>query len=202
MPKRVKKFVKGPISRPGGRTALVTARIFDATLLLLVEGGFGNFSLSELAKRANVTRSTIYRRWPIKSALILDAIAARINQQISLVDTGSFAGDFTAALKNLSLFLNSPVGRAAIAAGLEIDRTETIVAQWKALGDVRLRAIRAIFERAMVRGDFSENGDWEAFLAAAAGAMYFRIIVTSRDPDPAWIERVLKLLLPLTQSRK
>jgi AcrR family transcriptional regulator len=197
MPRRVKKFAK----RPGGRAALVSARVFDATLALLVERGFGDFSLSELAERAGVTRSTLYRRWPVKSALILDAIAARINQQILLADTGSFAGDFAAALKGLALFLNSPVGRAAISAGLEIDRTETIVAQWKALGDARLAAIRAIFERAVARGEFPRGGDWEAFLAAAAGAMYFRVIVTSRDPDAAWIARVLKMLMPLAQVR-
>lgn len=201
MPPRVKKFVgpkpaaRMPAKRPGGRAALVSARIFDATLVLLVEKGFAGFSLSDLAERAGVTRSTLYRRWPLKSALILDAIAARINQQILLADTGGFQGDFTAALTGLSMFLASPVGRAAISAGLEIDRTETVVAQWKALGDARLAAIRAIFERAIARGEFPADGDWEAFLAAAAGAMYFRVIVTSRNPDPAWIARMMKMLL-------
>lgn len=196
MPLPAKKTAK----RPGGRAALVSARIFDAALLLLVERGFAAFSLSDLAERAQVTRSTLYRRWPTKSALVLDAIAARINQQVLLADTGSFAGDFAIALKSLALFLNSPVGRAAISAGLEIDRGETVVAQWKALGDARLAAIRAIFERAMAKGEFPPNGDWEAFLAAAAGAMYFRIIVTSRDPDAAWIERILTLLLPIASA--
>lgn len=199
MPRRVKKFAgakpAAPAKRPGGRTALVSARIFDATLALLVEKGFADFSLSELAERADVTRSTLYRRWPVKSALILDAIAARIHQQVLLSDTGSFQGDFTAALTGLAAFLTSPVGRAAISAGLEIDRSETVVAQWKALGDARLAAIRAIFERAIARHEFPADGDWEAFLAAAAGAMYFRIIVTSRDPDRAWIGRMMKMLL-------
>src|SRR5262245_4774686 len=100
---------KMPVRRPGGRTAEVSKRIFDTVLAILVRGGLADCNFQTIAKEACVDRSTLYRRWPSRSALVLDAIAARVDADIRLIDAGSLSGDLSHALGMLARFLRSPV---------------------------------------------------------------------------------------------
>jgi len=141
-----------------------------------------------------VDRSTLYRRWPSRSALVLDAIAARVDADIRLIDTGSLVGDLTHALGMLARFLRSPVGRAALGATIEApsevgDRFQS------ELWDRRWVAISELFQRAIERKELPPSADCEAMLGAAAGAMYFRTLVTGRAVDPQWIGRVVAVVL-------
>lgn len=180
--------------RPGGRTAEVSKRIFDTVLALLVRGGLADCSFQSIAKEAGVDRSTLYRRWPNRSALVLDAIAARIDADIPLVDTGSLAGDLTRALSMLTRFLRSPIGRAALGATIEAPGGFAERFQSR-LWDRRWVTINEMFKRAMARGELSPSADCEAILGTAAGAMYFRTLVTGRPVDPEWIRRVVAVVL-------
>ena len=187
--------------RPGGRTAAVSTRIHDAALALLAEQGYAAFALADLAARAEVNRTTLYRRWPTKAALILDAIALRIEERIVIPDTGSLRDDLTAMLAGLSAFLRSPVGRAALAAALEIGPSAGVAGQWQRLWRRRLGAIEPDFARARARGEMAADQDTEALLAAAAGAIYFRLFIASRPANAAWIGRVVALLLHRTRGK-
>jgi AcrR family transcriptional regulator len=180
--------------RSGGRTADVTARVFDAALQLMTTGGFARVSFAAVAERAAVNRSTIYRRWRTPAALVLEAIAARAAVSIAIANRGAFHADLAATLRDLAAFLASPLGRAALSAATQIEREEPVEQLLRSLWAQRAAAVDVMFERAIARGELPASADRELILAAAAGAIYFRTIVTGQPITPAWIRKLVAML--------
>jgi len=179
-----------PRRRPGGRSAETARRIFDATLALLVEGGLPACGYGAIAERAGVGRATLYRRWPHRAVLVADALAARLEDAIRAPDSGSFADDLRLLLSEVAAFLQSPLGRAAVAAAATQSPEEA--SGRTRFWEVRLSSATPILDRAVARGEFPPDGDREALLACAMGALYFRLLVMARPIDAAWLERIAR----------
>src|SRR5690349_22649216 len=81
-------------------------RVLAASFDLLSEGGVGGFSVDEVSRRSGVAKTTIYRHWPSREALVLEA-AARISAQEPVPDTGTLEDDLTALLESLGAKLTS-----------------------------------------------------------------------------------------------
>src|SRR5436190_8823111 len=79
--------------RPGGRTAGVTAKVNEAVLALLVEGGTQACTFKAVAERAGVERSTLYRRYPDRWEMMIDAFMARAAADVMPDQSGSFPQD-------------------------------------------------------------------------------------------------------------
>lgn len=178
--------------RPGGRTAENSRRIHDATIELLVEGGFEAVTFQEIAKRAGVGRATLYRRWDSPSILVRDAVLEIVETEISPVDTGTFHGDLMELLRQIGSFISGPVGVAAMITTLSNMGQPGDITANPGIWLSRLEAIAPIFQRAITRGDLNPDQDVEALFASLAGALYFRMIVMTEPVDDAWIKRVLK----------
>jgi AcrR family transcriptional regulator len=103
--------------RPGGRTADITRRIHDAVLALIISGGEERCTFQTVAKRAGIERSTLYRRYPTRWAMMSEAFAAAYVDGLSFEPTGSFRGDLTRHLSRVAHALGSPLGMAMLAAG-------------------------------------------------------------------------------------
>src|SRR5215468_426884 len=101
----------GPVrrARRGGRSARVRSAVLDATLALLREGGDA-FGIPQIAARAGVHETSIYRRWGSREALIVDAVRSHIGEEIPVPDTGTLRGDLSAFLASIIAFLSSPLG--------------------------------------------------------------------------------------------
>ncbi len=84
----VKTFEPTRQKRPGGRTAEVTRRINEALLELLAEGGLEACTFQNVAHRAGVERSTLYRRTPDRWPTIIDAIIELAEREPAVFDTG------------------------------------------------------------------------------------------------------------------
>ncbi|MFI8293653.1 TetR/AcrR family transcriptional regulator [Streptomyces sp. NPDC085614] len=105
--------------------------IYDAALALVTESGYGRTTIEGIAARAGVGKQTIYRWWPSKSAVLLDAfldLAARANEALGgdaeseIPDTGDLAADLGFVLRATVDELNDPTfdgpSRALAAEGL------------------------------------------------------------------------------------
>src|SRR5271166_5756374 len=75
--------------------------ILAVTYKLLSEEGIGGVSIDEVSRRSGVSKTTIYRHWPSRSALLLDA-CSKIGIRPEIPDTGSLGGDVTALAANLA----------------------------------------------------------------------------------------------------
>ena len=179
--------------RPGGRTADVTRRINEAVLGLLVEGGVDACTFQNVAARAKIERSTLYRRNPDRWSTIVDAITDLTDRETPFNDSGSFRADLTDTLRQLAAILSSPLGppimsvAAALQAGHAPEETGRFWAN-------RQEQIRPIFDAAIARGELPANVSQEDVFAMAAGPMFFRTFVIGRPADERFIGQVVDLV--------
>ena len=175
--------------RPGGRTAEVTRRIYDAVLELLAEGGIDACTFQNVASRAGVERSTLYRRNPDRWPLIIDAIIDFAERETAPLDTGSFRGDLQATLHKLAQALNCPLGPSLVAVATAI-QGGAAPGEGERFWENRLARLGPMFRGAAARGELPAGADWEAIFSMAAGPLYFRRFVASRNVDDDWVQYV------------
>ena len=85
-------------------------RILDATRELICERGPNQVSINEIASAANVGKQTIYRWWPSKAAVVIDALEQMIQAQNPFPTTGSAYGDIQTQMRRVAQSLASPTG--------------------------------------------------------------------------------------------
>src|SRR4051812_41212301 len=93
--------------RPGGRSAAVRLAVHRATIELLEQVGYDGFELPEVASRAGVNKTTVYRRWTTKSQLIGDVLQDLAAAQVAAPDTGTLRDDLRTFLTDLAVTLRS-----------------------------------------------------------------------------------------------
>jgi AcrR family transcriptional regulator len=96
----------GDAAAVDGRVRRSRDRVLTTAFELLSQSGVGGFSIDEVARRSGVAKTTIYRHWPSREALVIDA-ASRISAEQEVPDTGSLEGDVTALLMNLGHLLGT-----------------------------------------------------------------------------------------------
>ena len=177
--------------RPGGRTADITERVRQAVVELAIEGGFQACTFSNVAERAGVQRSTLYRRFPDRWATIIDAFLAKSGNEVVAELTGSFEKDLRSVLKRLAATLDTPLGPAvmAIAARLQADSDADYPRDYF---DGRMGQLEPMFEAAIARGDLPADVDREELFTAAAGPLWFRKFIAGRPLDSGFIDRVVE----------
>ena len=178
--------------RPGGGTADITRRIHDAVLALIISGGEERCTFQTVAKRAGIERSTLYRRYPTRWAMMSEAFAAAYVDGLSFEPTGSFRGDLTRHLSRVAHALGSPLGMAMLAAGavarLDPGSREAAGGFW----EFRKEQQRPFVQAAIDRGELEADVSLDALFAAADGPLYFRLLIIARPIDNKWIEETVE----------
>ncbi|OLV15349.1 Transcriptional regulator, TetR family [Deinococcus marmoris] len=166
-----------------------------ATLELLTENGLGGVSVDEVARRSGVAKTTIYRHWPVRSALILDA-CTRLSSQHAAPDTGSFAGDLAALMGGMAQLLRT--ARWASVTPSIIDAAERDPDLATVHSRIQLEhsaPFQVIISRAVGSGDLPPQTDVQAMIADLLGPLYYRRWFSREPLDDAFVggitERVL-----------
>ena len=175
--------------RPGGRTAEVTRRINEAILELMAEGGIEACTFQNVASRAGVERSTLYRRNPDRWPTIMAAIIHLAERETATFTTGAFRSDLLGTLLNLARVLNSPLGpplmsvAAALQGGAAPGQAEAF---WKS----RQQHLAPMFEAAIERGELPPDIDRDRLFAMVAGPIYFRRFIAAQPVTDDWVKGV------------
>ena len=173
--------------------------ICDATLALLLEVGYDRMSMDAIAARAHASKATIYRRWPGKQELVLDAVKARGVGLMVAEDTGSLRGDLVATYR--SAVHGSAADDADLIAGvLRAMRTAPELADCvrSQVIESKCDVSRIIVARAVARGELPAETD-PLILHEVASALWFhRVLVVGGPVDDAFIAHVVDdVLMPL-----
>jgi AcrR family transcriptional regulator len=173
--------------------------ICDATLALLLEVGYDRMSMDAVAARAHASKATIYRRWPGKQELVLDAVKARGVVLTVAEDTGSLRGDLVATYRSAAH--GSAADDADLIAGvLRAMRSTPELADCVRTQVVESKCdvARTIVARAVARGELPEETD-PLILHEVASALWFhRVLVVGARVDDAFITHVVDdVLMPL-----
>ena len=176
--------------RPGGRTADVTRRINEAILELMAEGGIENCTFQNVAARAGIERSTLYRRNPDRWPTIMGAIIHLAERETATFRTGSFRTDLVGTLLNLARVLSSPLGGPlmSVAAALQGGAAPGLGERfWES----RQALLAPMFEAAIAGGELPTDVDRDRLFAMAAGPIYFRKFIASQPVSEEWVRGVV-----------
>lgn len=160
---------------------MVLSAIYSSTLQILEEKGFAGLELTEVAQRANVNKTTIYRRWPTKSALLLDMLTFLAKQQVTGRDTGSLIGDLIALLEDIQVMLSSRTIRALLATSIDGSLDASASASRQAFFNERFERSGEIVRRAVTRGELPLNANSRLILEDACSVLYFRMLITGEE---------------------
>jgi AcrR family transcriptional regulator len=174
--------------RPGGRTGKNRRAVAQVVLKLIGEGNL-DFEVQEVAALSGVHRTTIFRRWPDRDALIAEAMAEHVSR-VSIPLPGPWKEDLRRIAFGMRDFLNDPVERAMNRMLAITDNEvfhEQMTRHWNPLLEQFYGAIRAEQER----GKLSGKVDAEATIWLLISAVVARSVFALTPPDDAYIERIL-----------
>jgi AcrR family transcriptional regulator len=171
--------------------------ILRAASEILAERGLSGMSIEEVAARAGVAKTTVYRRWPSRGALALDAFVAEFQGQQPVPDTGTLRGDLLAALrswiKSVTQTRAGPVLAGLIA---ESQLDPELASAWREQVVARLRERHKIMlDRAVQRGEIPAGTDQDIVLDLMFGAAYHRLLHGHQPLTDAFARRVVDMIV-------
>ncbi|MCT2593214.1 TetR/AcrR family transcriptional regulator [Streptomyces sp. N2-109] len=187
--------------RPVGRGPKMHAAVLAATVAELAEGGYAALTVERVAQRAGVHKTTVYRRWKDRAALVVDALAEHIATDIPMPDTGSIGGDLREMARSLVGWLVSPTGRAVEAALISdaVRLPEIAEARARIFGD-RFRRAEPVVARAVARGELPVGTDPSAVVSALAAPIHFRLLVSGGPLDDTVAEQAARITLAAARA--
>ncbi|UED87148.1 TetR/AcrR family transcriptional regulator [Streptomyces profundus] len=177
-------------ARPGGRTARVREAVLRATGDALIEHGFAQLDLGDIARRAEVGRTTVYRRWGTPTGLVTDLLTEMAETSLPRSDTGSLLGDLKAngrlVQRTLTDPRQGPLFRAVIAAASCDPRTADALHRFYR---VRIAEWMPCVRKAVERGELPSDTDAEEVIRAVSAPLYYRLLASGDPIDEAVADR-------------
>lgn len=180
---------------PKRRGAPVVDRVLDLALEALAVQGYHRFSVPEMADRAGLNKTSLYRRWPTKGALVGAALERAMGHDAPLPDTGALPTDMLAFALAAAAWADAPAGRAVMKSLLTDGDDPEVRALVAQLLRNRASGPSLLFERAMARGELDARADVGMALSVIAGAMSHRIFVEREAVTEAFVARLIRLVL-------
>jgi len=184
--------------RPPGRPRSEAARraILSSTLRLLRHSGFHEVSIEAIAADANVGKATVYRWWPNKGALVVDAFSSSVRRELLFPDTGSVYSDMSLQMGHLVKILRSRRGQmvAALIGGGQTDLELIEAFRERFVRPRRLEAY-ATLRRGIRRGELPKSADLDLILDSLYGAVYMRFLIWKDGLSEMFIQEVCSMVL-------
>ncbi len=175
-----------PRPRPGGRSARVRAAVLAATLELLAERGFEEMQLPEVALRAGVHATTVYRRWGSKARLVGEALLERGRPLSPTPDTGALRTDLERLLVEGGALLRTPPVRAMFEVLLSesANPSAEIARARDRFFAAHLEEARSIVDRAVARSELPPGTDPGVLIELVIGPAVLRTFFLGLDLGP------------------
>jgi AcrR family transcriptional regulator len=173
------------IRKPGRpRSAQADKAILQATLEELAAVGYEALTIEAVAARARVGKTTIYRRWPSKMELVMEAISF-VHAEVPLIDTGNFRDDLLTILRG-AFQLRAPIIEQLVVKlmGEVKSNPEIFQAFMQRQVTPRFQAIFQMIERAKARGELRQDIDPSLIVSLMAGPYFFQVLFAGILPTP------------------
>lgn len=183
------------VRRPGGRSARVRRSVLDATLAVLRDGEWDRFSVAEVASRAGVHETSIYRRWGTRERLATDALLAAGELHLPVPDTGSLRGDLAGFATAICQYMSTPLG-LALAHALATPTGDPAITEASArYFQTRFEIASTIVDRAIARGEIPEGADGALAIEMLIAPLHFRTLVSHQPLDDGLPARLADLVI-------
>lgn len=172
-------------------------KILKAAYELLMEVGFAQLTIEGVATRAEVGKPTIYRRWPNKARLTVDAFLAATNSEVTFPDTGNTKQDIQGQMYKLIQLLNSPRGQviATVIGGGQSDGEviEAFEINWL---HPRRKDCKLVLQRGIERGEIRADVDLDACIDALYSPLFYRLLLKHAPLTEDFIDELLTIVMP------
>lgn len=185
---------KGPEPLRRSKEAVKAASL-AAAYELLTESGLSGVSVDEVSRRSGVAKTTIYRHWPSRSALLLDA-CMQFAPRLQTPNTGSLRDDLTALALGLAERLRTGRWSSAMPSIIDAAERDIEVAEFQSRAHAGMMSgFSAIAARAQARGDLGPDFDVSDLTAAIAGPLFYRRWFSRQELDDAFVRGVVERAL-------
>jgi AcrR family transcriptional regulator len=184
--------------RPRGRprSAIADQAIREAAVDLFAERGFEGFSVEDVADRAGVSKATVYRRYPSKVDLVVEAGSCLATDVVRFPDTGNLRDDVRGLARSLvNAFENTRAGKMMPVMTFERRRYPELDDRYrKFLADRKART-RAVLRRAVERGELPDDTDIGVMSSMLVGPIFHRLMITQEPLNDAFVDALVDALL-------
>ncbi len=191
--------------RPPGRPRSEESRqsILRSTLKLRQQdGGCSELSIEAIAADANVGKTTVYRWWPTKAALVSDAFSAGADDELRFPNTGSVYNDIRQQMGGLIRIFRSQRGKivAALLAGGQSDPELLEAYRDRFLWPRRKQAYETL-QRGVDRGELPQGCDFDLILDSLYGPILMRFLIRHIKLEEKFADELCGLVLQGLQKR-
>jgi AcrR family transcriptional regulator len=184
-----------PAKKTAARGEPIVKDVLAATLEELGRVGYRALRIEDVAARANVHKTTIYRRWPEKADLVRETLQTMFDERTSAPDTGSLRGDLLEIGNQVLTLASSGYGQALIRMAM----TEGASGDLREIVDsVRSRKDamrRKILDRARARGELRPEVDGELLMTTLVGSIHHSIFAMGCAPSAIDVTALVELLV-------
>jgi AcrR family transcriptional regulator len=185
--------------RPGRKRSEESRRaILTAAVDLFAERGYPAVSIEGIAAKAGCGKQTIYRWWPAKGDVLLEAMAEKADLHVSVADHGSYRADLRRFLDDSVKLGRTPQVLEMLCALMAEAQVDVAFGDRFRAGFLKRRrdALGTILDRAAVRGDLPSHLSHETVLDLVFGLAWYRMLATRKLPSKALIAEVVAALAP------
>jgi len=188
----------GAPDRPRGRprSAIADEAIREAAVDLFAERGFEGFSVEDVADRAGVSKATVYRRYPSKVDLVVEAASCLAADDVTFPDTGNLRDDVRGLARSLvETFRTSPAGRVMPVMTFERRRYPELDAGYRRFLADRKTRTREILRRGIERGELPPDTDVAVMGSMLVGPIFHRLMITQEPLSDAFVDALVDAVL-------
>ncbi len=187
--------------RPGGRSARVQAAVLAAVVEELLAVGYGKLSFESVAARAGVHRTTVYRRWATREALVADALLTQRRGEVPMPDTGSVRADLRLLAGAVAADIVSPVGEGLLRTLISgAGRVPEMTAAAQQFWNTRFALASSVVVRAIERGELPRGTDPQLLIEVLIAPLYLRLLVTCRPVTDGYVDQLVRLVVGGAQA--
>jgi len=173
------------------RSPRIHQAILKAAADLVLENGFKALSIDAIAAEAGVGRMSIYRRWPNKAAIIMDAFVARVNPGTLFVSTGSYLDSIRLQMRTMAKVFRGKDGalmRALVAeAQFDPELANALRERWTM---PRRKMAVAFFQQGIRNGFLRADADPNAIIDVLYAPIYYRLQMGTGPLSDAYIDEI------------
>ncbi len=179
------------------RGAPIAEAVLACTLEELAMAGLEGLSVERIARQAEVNKTSIYRRWPTREALIAAALeGVLVSVEAKAPDTGSLRGDLLGLLEPIVDLIGQATGQAVIRAALAESSASSVAAiTARRLAQQTAHPVRALMARAEARGEWRAGASGEQLVFALVGAVIHRAMLEHAGLTKRWLGSLVDLVL-------
>jgi AcrR family transcriptional regulator len=152
--------------------------------------------MDQVAARASVSKTTLYRRWPSKVALVMDVWAQAVELGIPVPDTGSARGDLLAMVSEVAAILDDSMVGHALPSLVDVRfREPTFAVAFGELFAARRALLRTVLQRWVERGELRADVDLGVVLDQLLAPLYYRWLLSGEPIDGELVTSIVEQVL-------